>query len=111
MTPVEKCFIHRLIDSFTEFLFERLMGDHRYFGLCRGCTVAKQNFLEHLGVLTVGHAKLPLHFPGVAGRSLSLQRYRRKWASFTRPNSRLQPIPRLIVVGTQPLITAKALFY
>lgn len=63
MTPVEKCFIHRLIDSFTEFLFERLMGDHRYFGLCRGCTVAKQNFLEHLGVLTVGHAKLPLHFP------------------------------------------------
>lgn len=62
MTPVEKCFIHRLIDSFTEFLFERLMGDHGYFGLCRGCTVAKQNFLEHLGVLTVGRAKLPLHF-------------------------------------------------
>lgn len=119
MMPVEKCFIHQLIDSFNEFLFEQLMGNHHYFGPCKGCTVAKQNFLERLGLLTAGSAKLPLHFPSVAGSSLGLKRPSESGRVLLDQilNSDLctelappTPTPP-ILVGTQPLITAKTLFY
>lgn len=117
--PIAKCLIHQWTGSVTEFLFEWLMGGQHPSGPCIGCTVANQNFLKHLRILTTGCAKPLLPFTIMARNSLGLQTS--DWNEHAlcdqilTPASGTEPPPPmaspLILGGIQPWRRAKTFSY